>query len=388
MLSDEEIVGYYDRYSNAVLWPFLHALPAWSSDNDWETYQRVNERFADVVAREWRPGDQIWVHDFHLMLLPALLRARCPQARILFFLHTPFPSAERFAAHDHGAALIDGLLGADVVGFHTREYAGNFVAAVARQRGLRSNPHEVVVGDRRVAVLARGMGIDVSAFASCAAQPEVIARASAIRGAGPLFISVDRLDYTKGIPQRLAAFERLLEDEPRLQGHARLLQLAIPSRESVAGYAEIRRTVEGDVRRINQRFGTATWTPVCHHFYSVEMSTLVALYRAADVMLVTPLRDGMNLVAKEFVASRIDGDGVLILSEQAGAATELRAALRVDPHDVGRLARTMASALQMLPAERQARMRRMQLAVASNDIHQWARYLLDAAREPGLRRGA
>jgi trehalose 6-phosphate synthase/phosphatase len=210
----------------------------------------------------------------------------------------------------------------------------------------------------------------------------VIAETRRLRAAedGALLLGVDRLDYTKGIPARLLAFERLLETRPALHGHIRLRQLAVPSREDVGGYPEIRAEVEGIAARINARFGRSDWEPVDYQYRSVDIETLVAHYRSADVMLVTPLRDGMNLVAKEFVASRVDDDGVLILSECAGAAVELRAALRVDPTDVVALAGTYESALSMLPAERRVRMRRLRRAVESNDVYRWAGLFVDALR--------
>lgn len=376
-LSAQEVAGFYQRYSNAVLWPLLHDLNAEGRDEDWEMYRSVNERYADAVARELSPGDQVWVHDFHLMLVPAMLRARCPRARIGFFLHTPFPEKAAFTSHGRSAQLLQGMLGADVIGFHTRDYARNFGAAVSATLPHPVCPDAVHVSGRRIDIVAHGMGIDAKAFSACARTPVVADRATAIRGDGPLFVGVDRLDYTKGIPERLLAFERFLEHEPEYIGRARLLQLAVPSRENVPGYSAIRATVETAVRRINARFGTAEWTPVDYHYGSVDMTTLVAMYRAADAMLVTPLRDGMNLVAKEFVASRVDGDGVLVLSTHAGAATELRAALRVDPADIDALARTYSTALRMLPAERRVRMRRLRTVVAGNDVHAWAGRFLD-----------
>jgi trehalose 6-phosphate synthase/phosphatase len=302
--------------------------------------------------------------------------------RIGFFLHTPFPPGETFASVPHAALLLRGLLGADVVGMHTREHSRNFVDAVQALLPNDVRGDDISVGNRVVSAFACPLGIDVDAFASIASSPSVIAEARRLRSAedGALLLGVDRLDYTKGIPARLLAFERLLEMRPALRGHIRLRQLAVPSREDVGGYPEIRAEVEGIAARINARFGRSDWTPVDYQYRSVDIETLVALYRSADVMLVTPLRDGMNLVAKEFVASRVDDDGVLILSECAGAAAELRAALRVDPTDIAALAGTYESALTMLPAERRVRMRRLRRAVQSNDVYRWAGLFVDALR--------
>jgi trehalose 6-phosphate synthase/phosphatase len=378
-LAEPEIAGFYERYANGVLWPALHdrtdvrdARPG-----DWATYRAVNARFADVVARHLRPGDQVWIHDYHLMLVPRLLRARCPQARIGFFLHTPFPDLAALASVPEHAALLDGLLGADVVGLHTSAYVARFHAAVRAVLGPRAHGTTVADGERAVHVHACAMSIDAAAFGARATDPRVTTAAAALRAAGgPLLVGVDRLDYTKGIPERLRGFARLLERVPALRGRARLLQVAVPSREEVPAYRALRAEVEALVARINGRFGDARWTPVDYRYGSVDPIALSALYRAADVMLVTPLRDGMNLVAKEFVAGRPDEDGVLVLSEHAGAAAELRAALLVDPRDVEGLATAYEAALELSPAERRVRMRRLRRCVQRHDVFQWARECL------------
>jgi trehalose 6-phosphate synthase/phosphatase len=379
---EEEIDGFYRRYANGVLWPVLHGFPARSELGAWEAYVCANQRYADAVARHAKPGDRVWIHDYHLMLVPELLRRRRRDVRIGFFLHTPFPPSETFASVPHAAALLTGLLGADVVGVHTREHLRNFIGAVEALLPNEIDGDDVTVGKRTVSGFACPLGVDVDAFESIASSPSVIAETRRLRGAedGALLLGVDRLDYTKGIPTRLHAFERLLEMRPALRGHIRLRQLAVPSREDVGGYPEIRAEVEGIAARINTRFGRSNWTPVEYQYRSVDLETLVAYYRSADVMLVTPLRDGMNLVAKEFVASRVDDDGVLILSECAGAAAELRAALRVDPTDVAALAGTYEAALSMLPAERRVRMRRLRRSVQSNDVYRWAGLFVDSLR--------
>ena len=378
-LAAREIDAFYQRYSNGVLWPVLHDMldhPA-AEPSDWEAYRTVNERYADIVARHARPDEVVWIHDFHLMLVPRLLRERCPSLRIGFFLHTPFPSIEALATVRHHAALLDGLLGADVVGVHTRAYAARFLDAVRALLGRTTSPSDVEDGARRVHVRACPMSVDVSAFEARATEPRVAAMASHMRRDGEqLLLGVDRLDYTKGIPARLDAYARLLEREPSLRGRVRLHQLAVPSRESVPAYQALRAEVESTVARVNARFGTREWTPIEYRYGCVDDVTLSALYRAADVMLVTPRRDGMNLVAKEFVASRVDGDGVLVLSEHAGAAAELRTALLVDPDDVDGLARSYSAALAMSAPERRVRMRRLRSAVRRHDVFQWAREFL------------
>jgi trehalose 6-phosphate synthase/phosphatase len=377
-LSRQEVAGYYRGFSNGALWPALHGWirqPV-ASDDDWQLYRTVNERYADVVARHLRAGDRVWIHDYHLLLLPALLRRRSPGIRIGFFLHTPFPPPALFAALPHAAELIQGVLGADVIGFHTRNYSRHFASAIRLLLGDTLRGAE----PWKPKLVTCPMGIDAAGFAATARKSDVVEEAARIRAqsGGPLFVGVDRLDYTKGLPERLLAFERLLELEPALRGRARLIQIAVPSRQDVTGYGETRLCVEAIVARVNQRFGAADWTPIDYRYCTVSCQALVALYLAADVMLVTPLCDGMNLVAKEFVACRNDGDGVLVLSCHAGAAAELHAAVITDPADRDGLARVYRTAIAMPPAERQARMRRLRLVVESNDVSHWSRTFLAA----------
>jgi trehalose 6-phosphate synthase/phosphatase len=342
-------------------------------------YRQVNERFADVVAEHVQAGDCVWIHDYHLMLVPKLLRERVPNARIGFFLHTPFPDATTFGAIPESRELLDGVLGASVIGLHTLENAQHFQHAVARTLGYQTHEGQVVLPDRRVVVCAEPMGIDVASFQRVAGDSEVIAEAARIRGesGAAVLLGVDRLDYTKGILQRLLAFEYLLEQHPELRTRVRLIQIAVPSRETVQAYRDLRGHVEDAVQRINRVFGQGGWTPIEYLYGSVDLSTLVSLYRSADVMLVTPLRDGMNLVAKEFVAARTDEDGVLVLSRQAGAAHELQAALLASPQRIDQLAETYFAALMMPRHERRVRMRRLREAITRNDVFDWASRLID-----------
>lgn len=385
-LSEEEVAGYYRGYSNSALWPVLHDClrRPLVGRRDWELYRAVNERYADVVAQQLRSGDRVWVHDFHLMLLPRLVRDRCPGASIGFFLHTPFPPAESFATLPEAPALLDGILGADLIGFHTRDYGRHFTAAAQLVLGRPTAGEETEAGPRQPRVITCPMGIDVPFFTAWAQKPAVIAEAARIRrdGAGPLFVGIDRLDYTKGIVERLRAFERLLEVQPDLQGRARLIQVAVPSREDANGYAEARRGVEALVAHLNHRYGNDRWTPVEYQYGRVDTAMLVALYRAADVMLVTPVCDGMNLVAKEFVACRDDEDGVLVLSSRAGAAAELHAAVLTDPRDLHDLVRAYRVALEMSPVERRVRMRHLRLTIHSHDVFHWSKRFLDGLDRP------
>lgn len=381
-LDAEEVREFYDNVSSGVIWPVFHdrldRLPLRPAR--WDVYERVNARFADAVAAAYEPGDVVWVHDYQLMRVPALLRERLPNARIGFFLHTPFPALEIFETLPTRNELLEGMLGADLVGLHTTRYAANFDAAVLRVLGLGTDRDGVIsVGSRAVRVGAFPMGVDATMFAERARSPAVQTITAALHAsAQQLLVGVDRLDYSKGIPRRLLAFEDLLVRYPELRGRLRLVQVAVPSRRGVRAYRRFRREVEQLVGHINGTFATPTWTPIQYIHASVTPDTLVALYRAAAVMLVTPVRDGMNLVAKEFVASRVDEDGVLVLSEFAGAAEELTAAIRINPYDVRGLADAMHSALTMDESERRRRMRSMRGQVMENDVHAWAERFLAA----------
>ena len=389
-LDQAEVTGFYERYSNSVLWPVLHGLSSGfaATPNDWDVYRRVNQRFADVVAAQVRPGDCVWIHDYHLMLVPQLLRARGCQEPIGFFLHTPFPDPATFCAVPRHADLLAGLLGADLIGFHTTDYARSFLDAVSGTLRHHVRSGRIDRPDRCVRVCADPMGIDFHAFNEAAIDPAIVAEAAAIRGAagGALLLGVDRLDYTKGILQRLLAFEQLLQRHPHYERRVRLIQIAVPTREGVTAYRELRELVETNVRRINTNLGSRDWKPIEYQYGSVSRTTLSALYRAADVMLVTSLRDGLNLVAKEFVASRPDEDAVLVLSRYAGAAAELRAALLVTPQHIDRLAAAIHAALTMAPAERHERMRRLRAAVAGNDIFGWADRMIKRIQTAGRER--
>ena len=377
LLSQDHVNRYYNGFANRVLWPLFHYLidrvPV--DATGWDAYRQVNRRFADAIVRQYRPGDVIWVHDYQLMLVPAMLRERLPEARIGFFLHIPFPSSEVFRTLPWRREVLEGLLGADLIGFHTFSYLRHFVASLLHVEGLEADIDRVRMGDRHVQLGAFPMGIDAASFVAHASDPTVAAAAETIRrdaGGRRILLGVDRLDYTKGIPRRLTSIERLLTREPALRDEVRYIQVAVPSRGEVDSYQRFRRQVEEAVGRINGTCGTLRSTPVHYVHQSVSVRELVALYLAADVMLVTPLRDGMNLVAKEFLASRVDQDGVLVLSEFAGAAAELGEAIVVNPYDVEAVSEAMKRALDMPAGERRARMRPMRQRVLDYDIHAWA----------------
>jgi len=394
-LSADQITRYYEGFSNGVLWPLFHYLleQVPLHVRDWEPYAEVNQRFADVVAQHYQPGDLIWVHDYQLLLLPELLRQRLPDARIGFFLHIPFPSEELFRTLPERDRLLRGLLGADLVGFHTPTYLRHFAASLTQILGLTVDIDRVQLTDREVRLGVFPMGIDAATFIALAEDPTVQAEAKALRGDGSvkLLVGVDRLDYTKGIPRRLLSYEKMLQTHPDLRGRVRLVQVAVPSRTGVGAYQEFRSLVDGMVGRINGDFATPSWVPVHYIFRGLSERELVALYRAADVMLVTPLRDGMNLVAKEFVASRTDGDGVLVLSEFAGASWELPEAIQVNPYDVEGTAESCYRALMMGAEERRTRLEPLRARVQAYDVHHWAATFLEqletiTQRQPSSRR--
>jgi trehalose 6-phosphate synthase/phosphatase len=381
-LSAQQVRAYYEEFSNGVLWPLFHYMPDRIplDSRGWQTYREVNVRFADVVAGEHRPGDVIWVHDYQLLLLPGLLRERLPSARIGFFLHIPFPSFEVFRTLPWRTALVHGMLGADLIGFHTESYVRYFTHALRYALHLQPGEHSVRVGPRTVRLRAFPLGIDAAAYDRFAADPAVEKERSKIRegtGGRQLIVGVDRLDYTKGIPRRLLAFERMLEREGSARDCVRLIQVAVPSRSAVETYKSFRKQLDELVGRINGRFGTAASVPIHYLYRAVTPSQLVGLYRAADVMAVTPLRDGMNLVAKEFIASRTDEDGVLLLSEFAGAAEELGEAIQVNPYDIDAVADAMTAALRMAPEERRTRMRALRERVHAQTVQRWAETFLD-----------
>jgi trehalose 6-phosphate synthase/phosphatase len=394
-LTAGEIERYYEGFSNGVLWPLLHyeleRLPMHPSG--WESYRDVNERFADAVVAHYQPGDRIWVHDYQLLLVPGMVRRRLPDAIIGFFLHVPFPTSELFRVLTWRRELLEGMLGATLVGFHAASYAAHFISSASKILGCETGAGHVRIEGRRVRVGDFPMGIDASAYEALAGEPSVQAETDRVRRAAGdvrLIVAVDRLDYTKGIPRRLLTFERLLEHYPSLRGRVRLVQVAAPSRETVSEYRELRRSVEELVGRLNGRFASVGYDPINYISRTLSRERLVALYRAATVALITPLRDGMNLVAKEFVASRTDEDGVLVLSEFAGASTELSGALLVNPYDIDGVAVTLRHALDMPAAERGERMRGLRQRVREYDVHRWARDFENAlkAEERRAVRGA
>src|SRR5437899_5155520 len=374
--------AYYAGFSNGTLWPLFHSFATYArySASEWDAYRAVNERFADEVVRGMKRGDSIWIHDYHLFLLPRLIRTRVPDARIGFFLHIPFPPYDVFRLLPWHREVLEGLLGADLIGFHTYDYARAFLGSVLRDLGLDNRIGAIVAGHRVVQVDVFPLGIDVAKFGSESVGPSVERSLARMRrGTGPskLLFSISRLDYTKGIPQQLDAFERFLESHAEWRRKVTYLLAVVPSRERVTQYARLKRDIDERVGRINSRFGTIAWTPIRYLYRQLDFDELLALYRASDVALVAPLRDGMNLVAKEFVAAKQEPRGVLILSEMAGASKELREALIVNPNDVKDVVGAIHRALTMPPEEQAWRIRAMQDRLRRYDARTWAMRFLE-----------
>ena len=387
-LDQDDVDSYYHQVSNEMLWPVCHSLldRMRPCPQSWQSFRAVNERFAEVVVETARPGDIIWVNDYHLALLPALLRDRLPHARIGFFLHIPFPPADIFAALPWREEFLRGILGADLVGFHTPEYRAHFVASLSRSLDVRVADSRLLWQGRGVTLGAFPMGVDAERWDAISRSDDTLAQALTIRESAPgttIIASVDRLDYTKGILHRLQAIERLLATYPELRTRIRVIQATVPSREAIDDYAGHRRSVDELVGKINGEYAAAAGAPIVNVHRPLGEVELAAIYRAADVFMVTPLRDGMNLVAKEFVAARTDNDGVLVLSEFAGAAAQLRTALIVNPFDLDGVARRMVEAIEMSPAERARRMATLRRSVAREDLRWWATSFL-AAVEGGF----
>ncbi|WP_433797618.1 alpha,alpha-trehalose-phosphate synthase (UDP-forming) [Actinoplanes sp. CA-252034] len=387
-LSAEEIDLYYEGQSNATIWPLFHDLVEQPTHRrDWrQAYEAVNLRFARGAAEVAAPDATVWVHDYQLLLVPGMLRELRPDVRIGFFLHIPFPPVELFMQLPRRRELLQGLLGADVVGFQGALAAQNFLRLTRLLLGLEPKDDRVEVDGRTVVARAFPISIDVNEVDQLAADPAVQERSRQLRtelgGDRRLLLGVDRLDYTKGIEQRLEAYHDLLADGEISNDDVVLVQVATPSRQRITQYQQLRERVEREVGRTNGEFGDVGRVPVHYLFQSFGRAELVALYLAADVMLVTPLRDGMNLVAKEFVAARRDEQGALVLSEFTGAATELGDAFLINAHDTDDIKRGILEALNADSRDLAARMRSMREQVRAYDIDYWARDFLEVLGVP------
>lgn len=381
-LTDADIRDYYHGFSNRTLWPLYHDAIRTPEFNArwWRSYHEVNRRFARAAAAAAREGDVVWVQDFHLQLVPAMLRESRPDLRIGFFMHIPFPPEELFAWMPWRSEILRGLAGADVVGFQTFSDAQNFSRLARRFLDVEGTDTTLFMGRRRVHVGSFPISIDFDDFDGVARRPETTEAATGIRramGGRRLILCVDRLDYTKGIDLRLRTFEHMLDSGDVKASDAVLVQVAVPSRENVPDYAEQRTEIERTVGRINGEFSAPGQVAVHYFRRNLPREQLIAYYRAADIMMVTPLRDGMNLVCKEFCASRPDGGGVLVLSEFAGAARQLRRAILVNPRDTDGTASALVQALRMPRDDARQRMAILRMMVKRHDVHHWAHEFLE-----------
>jgi trehalose 6-phosphate synthase len=388
-LSKEDHKEYYNGFANRVLWPILHYRIdlAEFSRRDLSGYLRVNDNFARELHEVLGPDDLVWVHDYHLMPLAKALRERGHKNRIGFFLHIPCPPPEMLTALPHHERLMPSLCEYDLVGFQTGDDAFNFSRYLTRECGLHSHDFNFIVGERTMRIDVFPVGIETAAFARLAQRSgrlPLVQRVLESLVGRALIIGVDRLDYSKGITHRLSAFERFLQTQPDWRGKVTYLQIAPKSRTEIPEYADIEREIGAAAGRINGAYGEADWTPIRYVNRAYGRSTLAGLYRAARVGLVTPLRDGMNLVAKEYVASQNPDDpGVLILSRFAGAAREFQAALLVNPYDPDSVAVAIGRALSMPLVERRERQKSLFEVLSRHDVQYWAaRFLGELEREP------
>ena len=376
-LSAREVEDYYHGFCNEVVWPIFHYFVQYATYKKkfWDSYIEVNGKFARAILDVARDGDRIWIHDYHLMLVPDMVKKELPDSSIGFFLHIPFPSSEIFRLIPWCREIIEGLAGADLIGFHTFDYVRHFAESVRRILGHEHSLGSFIIGDREIRTDTFPMGIDYRKFSSAAKNSAVRRRKNEFRdllGAGrKIILSIDRLDYSKGIPERLRAFDLFLRENPQVKDKAVLILVAVPSRTEVSRYKMLKNEVDNLVGSINGRHGTIAWNPIHYMYRSFGFEELISLYLAADVLFLTPLRDGMNLIAKEYVAARQDRTGVLILGEMAGTAQELSEAVIINPNDLQATSRALETALAMTRAEQKKRMATMQSRLRRYDIGRW-----------------
>jgi trehalose 6-phosphate synthase/phosphatase len=369
---------YYNGFCNATLWPLFHYFPSFVEydENTFKSYEEVNRIFADKLATMLRPDDVLWIHDYQLFLLPQMIRDRFPEATIGFFLHIPFPNFEifRLLHRPWKEKIIKGLLGADLIGFHTNEYVQHFLKTVRMVLGYDHDFRVINADNRIIKADLFPLGIDVQRFSKAGELPEVIEQKEQISrnfDGKKIIFSVDRLDYTKGVTHRLAGFERFLELHPEWREKVVFVMVVVPSRQIISKYNERRKLIEEQVGRINGKYSTLQWQPVLYRYSHLSFGELCALYQASDTGLITPLRDGMNLVAKEYVASRVDQTGVLILSELAGAASEMGESILVNPVDKEEVAQAIFTSLNMSLADQKLNMVQLQKRLIDYDVLHW-----------------
>jgi trehalose 6-phosphate synthase/phosphatase len=382
-LSRQQEVGYYWGLSNTALWPLCHSFLGrvrYNAD-EWRVYKEVNRLFAKETLTEMRVGDLVWIHDYQLGLTPHFIRVKQPSARLAFFWHIPFPPTEIFRTFPWRAAILESLMACDLVGFHIPEYKKNFCESASGLLGAEIAGDEIIYAGHRTRTMARPIGIDYEGIACLAGKERIQRRADALRENLPrqtILLGVERMDYTKGILERLRAMENLLEQHPEFIGRVTLIQIVTPSRQVVKAYQQKKREIDEVVGRINGCFSNDQWIPIRYLFRTLTPNELMAYYRLSDIALVTPLRDGLNLVAKEFIASRLDDGGVLILSEFAGVARQLPEAILVNPYSEEEMTSAIERAICMPEEENRRRIRSMQKRIRTQDITWWTEEFLRA----------
>lgn len=382
-LSAEQIELFYEGYANDTLWPLMHYFESYmvNKPDYWVEYQRVNRQYLRAIRRLSDQSPRVWVHDYQLMLLPQLLRRELPDSLIGYFHHIPFPSYETFRLLPERRQILEGLLGADLIGFHVYDYARHFLSSCLRLLGHSNEYGTLSVDGRQIHVDALPISIDYDRFDQIAASTEAQQAYNSLRETytdQKMLFSVDRLDYSKGIIERLEGFREFLIAHPRYIGRISFNMVVSPSRTGVEAYQQLQERIEQTIGRINGEFGTAEWSPIVYQFHTLPIEDIVPLYMAADVMLVTPMRDGMNLVAKESVAAKRQLPGVLVLSEMAGAIDELPEAIAINPNDVAGIATAIAQALTMPVREQKRRLQAMQERIAAYPVARWGRDYLSA----------
>jgi len=397
-LNDIEIENFYFGLSNKALWPLFHYFIEYSvfKEDQWSSYIEVNKKFADSVIQNIKKGDTIWIHDYQLLLCPKMIKDVRPDITIGFFLHIPFPSFEIFRIFPWREPLLEGMLGADLIGFHTYDYERHFLSSVKRILKKEVSFNRVSLGNREVVVNTFPMGIDYDKFNTAATSHLAMKQSEKSdlkkqlelhkKGAdkGKLILSIDRLDYTKGVINRIKAFELFLTKYPEYLEKVRLVMLTVPSRSSVSDYKRLKKETDEIVGRVNGKFATVNWTPIWYYYRAMAFDDLIDLYMTSDIGMITPVRDGMNLVAKEFIATRVSGDGVLILSEMAGASKELYEALMVNPFDLNQMAESILTAINMPVEEQKKRNLSMQKRLRRYSVKLWANEFMKALKSKPL----
>ncbi len=381
-LTHDDLNRFYFGFCNNIIWPLFHYFPSYVEyDNElWESYKAVNERFFERVSEFVEPDDYVWVHDYQLLLLPDLIKEAFPDVRIGFFLHIPFPSYELFRLLPWRHEILTGMLGADLIGFHTYDYARHFLSSVRRITGFEHSMAKIMRHHRLIKVDVFPMGIDYDKYARAPQLPEVqsnIARMREELGGQRLILSVDRLDYSKGIIQRLRGFLRFLETYPDYHENVSMVMIVAPSRTQVPQYGELKREIDELVGEINGTYGTIGWTPVVYFYRAFPFEELTALYYLAEILLVTPIRDGMNLIAKEYIAANTEKNGVVVLSETAGAARELGETIMVNSSNIDQIGDSIHAALTLPADERRRRNERMHDRLSRYNVMQWAHDFMD-----------